>query len=59
MSTGRSRYSKTRSKSAVEVWMSTPTLSSDPTGKNSRVCSVVNATSVPMETASGERPAKR
>src|SRR6188768_2561332 len=43
MSTGRSRYSKTRSNSAVDVWMSTPTLKSDCTGKKSRVCSVVNA----------------
>jgi hypothetical protein len=48
MSTGRSRYSKTRSNSASEVWMSMPTLSSWPIGKNSRVCSVVNATRVPM-----------
>ena len=46
------RYSKTRSKSASEVWMSMPTLSSCPMGKNRRVCSVVKATSVPIEIAS-------
>jgi len=46
MSTGVSRYSKIRSKSASEVWMSRPTPSSEPTGKNRRACSVVNATSV-------------
>jgi len=28
-------------------------------GKNSRVCSVVNATTVPIETAAGLRPANR
>ena len=39
--------------------MSTPTLSSAWIGKNSRVCSVVNATTVPIETALGERPANR
>ena len=39
--------------------MSTPTLSSDWIGKNSRVWSVVKATSVPMEIASGLSPAKR
>ena len=38
-----------RSKSASEVCTSSPTPSSDPTGKNSRVCSVVNATSVGIE----------
>ena len=32
--------------------MSMPTLSSWPIGKNSRVCSVVKATSVPIEIAS-------
>ena len=41
-----------RSKSASEVWMSMPTLSSWPIGKKSRVCSVVKATSVPIEIAS-------
>ena len=46
MSTGWSRYSKIRSKSASDVCTSTPTDSIEPTGKNSRVCSVVNATSV-------------
>ena len=39
--------------------MSTPTLSSDWIGQNSRVCSVVNATSVPIVTAPGESPANR
>ena len=46
MSIGSSRYSKIRSKSASDVCTSRPTPSSEPTGKNSRVCSVVNATSV-------------
>ena len=46
MSTGWSRYSKIRSKSASDVCTSSPTPSSDPTGKNNRVCSVVNETSV-------------
>ena len=40
-----------RSKSASELWTSTCTPSRLPIGKNSRVCSVVNATSVPMEIA--------
>ncbi len=55
ISTGRSRYSKIRSKSASDVWMSIPTESSEPTGKKSRVCSVVNATTVPrsMSPANG------
>ena len=35
-----------RSNSASDVCTSTPTDSIEPTGKNSRVCSVVNATSV-------------
>ena len=35
-----------RSKSASEVWTSRLTPSSEPTGKKSRVCNVVNATSV-------------
>jgi hypothetical protein len=48
MSTGRSRYSKIRPNSASEVWTSIPTPSSDCSGKKRRVCSVVNATSVPM-----------
>ena len=39
--------------------MSTPTPSSDWIGKKIRVCSVVNATSVPIDTALGERPANR
>ena len=59
MSTGRSRYSKTRSNSAWEVWISTPTFSSDWIGKKSRVCRVVKATSVPIEIASGLSPANR
>ena len=54
-----SRYSKTRSNSADELWMSTPTLSSDWIGQKIRVCSVVKATTVPMEIASGCRPAKK
>jgi len=33
---------------ANEVWMSIPTESSDCSGKNSRVCSVVKATTVPI-----------
>ena len=41
-----------RSKSATEVWRSMPTLRSWPIGKKSRVCNVVNATSVPSDTAS-------
>src|SRR2546421_6953102 len=49
MSTGWSRYSKIRSKSANEVCTSSPTPSSEPTGKKSRVCSVVKATSVAIE----------
>ena len=39
--------------------MSTATLSSEETGQNSRVCSVVKATTVPIETALGLRPANR
>ncbi len=39
--------------------MSTPTLSSDCMGKKRRVWSVVNATTVPIETALGESPANR
>ena len=40
-----------RSKSASELWTSTPTDRSDWIGKNSRVCSVVKATRVPIEMA--------
>jgi hypothetical protein len=47
MSTGRSRYSKIRSKSASELWTSTEMLSRLPIGAKSRVWSVVKATSVP------------
>ena len=39
--------------------MSTPTLSSDWIGQNSRVWSVVNATRVPIVTAPGASPANR
>ena len=39
--------------------MSTPTLSSDCIGKKSRVCSVVKATTVPIEIALGDSPANR
>ena len=38
-----------RSKSASEVWMSSPTPSSEPTGKKSRACSVVKAMIVGIE----------
>ena len=41
-----SRYSKIRSNRASEPWISTWTLSSWPSGKNSRLWSVVNATIV-------------
>jgi hypothetical protein len=51
MSTGWSRYSKIRSKSASEVWTSRPTPSSEPIGKNNRVWSVVKATSSGSDTA--------
>jgi hypothetical protein len=51
MSTGRSRYSKIRPKSASEVCTSRPTESSDWIGNSTRVCSVVNATTVPIEIA--------
>ena len=40
-----------RSKSASEVCTSRPTPSSEPTGKKSRVCRVVNATSTGIEIA--------
>ena len=39
--------------------MSTPTLNSDWTGKNSRVCSVVKATIVPIDASPGASPANR
>ena len=39
--------------------MSTPTLSRLCIGKNSRVCRVVNATTVPIDTALGLSPANR
>ena len=39
--------------------MSTPTLSSDWIGQKIRVWSVVNATTVPIETAPPSRPANR
>ena len=52
-----------RSKSAREVWMSMPTFSSEPIGNSSRVCSVVNATTVPIviavEPPAIVRPANR
>jgi hypothetical protein len=51
MSIGWSRYSKTRSKSASEVCTSSPTPRREPTGKKRRDWSVVNATTVPIETA--------
>ena len=40
-----------RWKRASDVWMSMPTDSSDCSGKKSRVCSVVKATTVPIEIA--------
>ena len=49
MSTGRSRYSKIRPNSASEVCTSRPTDSSCCIGNSRRVCSVVNATTVPIE----------
>ena len=48
-----------RSKSAIDDCTSTPTPSSELIGNSSRVCSVVKATTVPIETALGERPAKK
>ena len=39
--------------------MSTTTLSSEESGQNRRVCSVVKATTVPIETALGLSPANR
>ncbi len=43
----RSRYSKIRSNNANDVCTSVVTWSIEPIGKNSRACSVVNATNVP------------
>jgi hypothetical protein len=51
ISTGSSRYSKIRSKSASDVCTSRPTPSSEPTGRKSAFCSVVNATSTGTEIA--------
>ena len=48
-----SRYSKIRSNSASAPWISTWTLSSWPSGKNSRLWSVVNATMSPIVGAVG------
>ena len=48
-----SRYSKIRSNSASEPWISTWTLSSWPSGKNSRLWRVVKATMSPAVGASG------
>ncbi len=56
MSTGRSRYSKIRPNSASEVWTSRPTFSSDWIGNSRRVCSVVKATTVPIEIALPPEP---
>ena len=39
--------------------MSTPTLSSDWIGQKMRVCSVVKATTVPIDTAPPSSPANR
>jgi len=55
-------YSKTRSNKARDDRSSTETCSSCPTGKYRRVCSVVNATTVPAEMAvpcASSRPAIR
>src|SRR5258708_25373853 len=52
MSTGWSRYSKIRSKSASDVCTSRLTPSREPTGKNSRVCSAGNETSIGFTLAS-------
>ena len=51
ISIGRSRYSNTRRNMASEVCTSTPVDSSCIIGRNSWPCSVVKATSVPIETA--------
>ena len=51
MSTGRSRYSKMRWKSASEVWICTPVDSRLTAGRNRPCWSETKATSVPMETA--------
>ena len=50
MSIGWSRYSKIRSKSARELCTSSWTPRRLPIGKKSRVCRVVKATSVPIDT---------
>ena len=42
-----------RSNSAIDDWISVETWSIEPIGKNSRDCSVVNATIVPAVIASG------
>ena len=54
-----SRYSKIRSNSASEPWISTWTLSSWPSGKNSRLWSVVNATIVAGASARVGSPDRR
>jgi hypothetical protein len=62
MSGTTSRYSKIRSKRARDDRSSTETCSSCPIGKYRRVCSVVNATTVPAEMAvplASSRPAIR
>jgi hypothetical protein len=59
MSTARSRYSKMRSKSASDVCTSMPTESRDPSGKNSRVWSVVKATTVPSDADTHGCPANQ
>ena len=62
MSGTTSRYSKIRSNKARDDRSSTETCSSCPIGKYRRVCSVVNATTVPVEMAvpcAGSRPAIR
>ena len=53
ISGSRSRYSKIRSKSASAPWISTWTLSSWPSGKKSRLWSVVKATMSPTVGADG------
>jgi hypothetical protein len=55
MSISWSKYSKMRSNSASEDCTSSWTFSSPPIGKKRRVCSVVNATSVPMVIVSEPR----
>jgi hypothetical protein len=48
MSTGRSRYSNTRLKSAIELVSDTDRSSRPISGRNSVPCSAVKATRVPM-----------